>query len=46
MMDAGLVTLVSFISPFIADRESVRSRMKPGTFIEVFMKVGKLVGGV
>lgn len=37
--DAGLITLVSFISPYRQDRERVRARAGPGRFIEVFMKV-------
>lgn len=37
--DTGVVTLVSFISPYKADRERVRQRLQPGQFIEVFMKV-------
>lgn len=37
--EAGLITLVSFISPYRADRDAVRNRLPPGRFIEVFMKV-------
>ena len=37
MADAGLVVLVSFISPFKADRAAARARMEPGEFIEVFV---------
>jgi adenylylsulfate kinase len=37
--DTGIITLVSFISPYKRDREKVRSRLAPGTFVEVFMKV-------
>ncbi len=37
MTDAGLVVLVSFISPFRAERELARSRTEPGEFIEVFV---------
>ncbi len=37
MTDAGLVVLVSFISPFRAERELARSRIEPGEFIEVFV---------
>eukprot|EP00197_Chlamydomonas_leiostraca_P012212 CAMPEP_0202868030 /NCGR_PEP_ID=MMETSP1391-20130828/10009_1 /ASSEMBLY_ACC=CAM_ASM_000867 /TAXON_ID=1034604 /ORGANISM="Chlamydomonas leiostraca, Strain SAG 11-49" /LENGTH=241 /DNA_ID=CAMNT_0049548129 /DNA_START=11 /DNA_END=736 /DNA_ORIENTATION=+ len=37
--DAGLITLVSFISPYRRDRDAVRARLPPGRFIEVFMKV-------
>ncbi|MEM6914386.1 MAG: adenylyl-sulfate kinase, partial [Pseudomonadota bacterium] len=37
MVDAGVITLVSFISPFKADRRSVRERMDDGEFIEVYV---------
>ena len=37
MLDAGLVVLVSFISPFRADREIARSLFKEGEFVEVFV---------
>lgn len=37
MVDAGLVVLVSFISPFRAEREFARSLFEPGEFIEVFV---------
>ncbi len=37
MVDAGLVVLVSFISPFRLDRELARSLFAPGEFIEVFV---------
>jgi adenylyl-sulfate kinase len=36
--DAGVLTLVSFISPYIADREAVRSRLAPGQMVEIYMK--------
>ncbi len=35
MVDAGLVVLVSFISPFRAERDLARSRVADGEFIEV-----------
>ncbi|MEL6890336.1 MAG: sulfate adenylyltransferase subunit CysN [Actinomycetota bacterium] len=35
MVDAGLVVLVSFISPFIAERRLARDRVGPGEFVEV-----------
>lgn len=35
--DAGIVTLTAFISPFREDRNMVRSIMKEGDFIEVFV---------
>ncbi|MGU3398997.1 sulfate adenylyltransferase subunit CysN [Brucellaceae bacterium D45D] len=37
MADAGLITLVSFISPFRAERERVRARLPEGEFIEIFV---------
>ena len=37
MVDAGLVVLVSFISPFRAERELARSRVEDGEFVEVFV---------
>lgn len=37
--DTGVITLVSFISPYRADRDRVRSRLAPGQFVEVFMKI-------
>ncbi|MBF0455160.1 MAG: adenylyl-sulfate kinase [Magnetococcales bacterium] len=36
MVDAGIITLAAFISPFISDRKKVRNLMPPGDFIEVF----------
>nr|WP_024307837.1 adenylyl-sulfate kinase [Pseudomonas sp. P818] len=36
MVDAGLVVLVAFISPFRSDRDAVR-QLLPGQFIEVFI---------
>jgi bifunctional enzyme CysN/CysC len=36
-VDAGLVVMVSFISPYRAEREFARSRFEPGEFIEVFV---------
>ncbi|AXE63375.1 adenylyl-sulfate kinase [Hyphomonas sp. CACIAM 19H1] len=35
MSDAGLITLVSFISPFRAERQLARSLMPEGEFIEI-----------
>ena len=37
LVDAGLVVLVSFISPYRAERELARTRFEPGEFIEVFV---------
>ncbi len=35
--DAGAIVFTSFISPYRADRDSVRSIMEPGDFVEVFV---------
>lgn len=37
MVDAGLLVLVSFISPFQADRQRIRDRVEAGEFIEIFV---------
>ena len=37
--DAGVVTITSFISPYIKDRDNVRAMNKPGEFIEVYINV-------
>ena len=37
MVDAGLIVLVSFISPFQAERQLARERVEAGEFIEVFV---------
>ena len=37
MTDAGLITIVSFISPFRSERRMVRDRLEDGEFIEVFV---------
>lgn len=36
-VEAGLITLVSFISPFRAEREMARSLVAPGEFVEIFV---------
>lgn len=36
MVDAGMITITAFISPFRKDRERVRSMFKPREFIEVY----------
>jgi adenylylsulfate kinase len=36
--DAGLLTLTAFISPYRDDRDNVRKILKPGEFIEVYVK--------
>ncbi len=36
-VEAGLIVIVSFISPFRAERQMARSRFAPGEFFEVFI---------
>ena len=35
MLEAGMITLVSFISPFASERDMVRSMLEDGEFIEI-----------
>lgn len=37
MVDAGLIVITSFISPFRAERDFARSLLSPGEFYEVFV---------
>ena len=37
MVDAGLITIVSFISPFRAERQFARERFTDGDFFEIFI---------
>jgi bifunctional enzyme CysN/CysC len=37
MVDAGLIVLVAFISPFRAERRAARELFAPGDFLEVFV---------
>lgn len=37
MVDAGLIVLVSAISPYEADRLAVRRQFAPGEFVEIFV---------
>ena len=37
MTDAGLVVLVSFISPYRAERDAVRATLAEGEFVEIFV---------
>jgi bifunctional enzyme CysN/CysC len=37
MVDAGLITIASFISPFASERRMVRDLLEEGEFIEVFV---------
>jgi adenylylsulfate kinase len=36
-VDAGLVALCAFVSPYRADRERIRAAMLPGDFVEVYV---------
>lgn len=38
MVDAGLVVIVSFISPFESDRRMARQLFAPGEFVEVYVE--------
>lgn len=38
MVDAGIIVLTAFISPFRADRERVRGLMMPGDFLEIYCR--------
>ena len=37
MLDAGLIVIASFISPFRSERYLAKTRVQPGEFIEVFV---------
>jgi len=37
--DSGVVAMTAFISPYRKDRDTARSLLKEGEFIEIFMKV-------
>ncbi|MFC0189088.1 adenylyl-sulfate kinase [Fictibacillus aquaticus] len=37
-VDAGIITLSAFVSPYASDRKSVRSLFTPDEFIEVYVK--------
>jgi bifunctional enzyme CysN/CysC len=37
MVDAGLIVITSFISPFESERRMARELLEPGEFIEVFV---------
>lgn len=37
--DAGVIAITSFISPYRKDRDAVRASLKPGEFIEIYVKV-------
>jgi adenylylsulfate kinase-like enzyme len=36
-VDAGLLVIVAFISPFRAERDLARSRFAPGEFVEIYI---------
>ncbi len=37
--DAGVVGMTAFISPYRADRDLARSKVRPGRFFEIFMDI-------
>jgi bifunctional enzyme CysN/CysC len=37
LVEAGLMVIVSFISPYRAEREAARYRFEPGEFLEIFV---------
>jgi bifunctional enzyme CysN/CysC len=39
MVDAGLIVITSFISPFQADRAAARAVLEPGEFLEIYVDV-------
>jgi bifunctional enzyme CysN/CysC len=36
-VDAGLIVIAAFISPYRAERDAARSRFEPGEFLEIFV---------
>src|SRR3546814_12604966 len=44
MLDAGLVVLAAFVSPFRQDRETVRELVGPENFVEVFVDCPLQIG--
>lgn len=38
MVEAGIITMAAFISPFRQDREDVRRLLLPGDFLEIYCK--------
>ena len=38
MVEAGLITLVSFISPFVAERQMAREMLGDDAFVEIYVK--------
>jgi bifunctional enzyme CysN/CysC len=39
MLDAGLIVLAAFISPYRSERRMVRAMLRDGDFVEVFVDV-------
>jgi adenylylsulfate kinase len=37
-VDAGVIVLCAFVSPYRADRDRIRSNMDPGDFVELYVK--------
>ncbi|EKE73719.1 adenylyl-sulfate kinase [Gallaecimonas xiamenensis] len=38
MVDAGLIVLAAFVSPFAADRQLIRERLPQGVFVEIYVE--------
>ena len=43
MVDAGLIVLVSFISPFRSERQMARDLLEPGEFLEIYINTPLVV---
>jgi len=37
-VDAGIIVLCAFVSPYRADRDRIRSNMEPGDFVELYVQ--------
>jgi bifunctional enzyme CysN/CysC len=42
-VDAGLIVLCSFISPFRAERAAIRAILEPGEFVEIFVSTPLII---
>ena len=42
-VDAGVIAIASFISPYAADRDAVRQRLGHKDFVEVYMQVSHML---
>lgn len=39
MVETGIIAIASLISPYARDRQKIRSRLAPGDFIEVALRL-------